>query len=118
MKIRTIEIRNKLDSSKLVTNLSKFFRKTKFGSQYIFIQIKLITNEGRKEQILSNKFPLNLNDKGQVFEFVKTLKSNFIKIENSIKIIKNEKIIIHYFETNKNEYDLFISNLLKQDKII
>ena len=116
MNIRTIEIRNKLDSKKLGTNLSKFFRTTKFNAQYVFIQVKLITNEGKKEHILNNKFPLNLNNKPQIFEFINTIKTNLIKIENSIKIIKNEKIIINYIKTNKVEYDKFILQIANLDK--
>nr|YP_009690249.1 hypothetical protein PPIT_000133 [Porodaedalea pini]QEG57029.1 hypothetical protein PPIT_000133 [Porodaedalea pini] len=113
MKTKIITTRKPLNRRNLFGYIADFLKKTNFRSQYIFVQIKLLTNQGKKTRPLCNKILLDLKDQALIRSFKKVVSHNFDDLTNNKRIINVEKVFIVYIETNEQMYDNYINKLSK-----
>nr|YP_010455094.1 hypothetical protein NYK79_mgp54 [Porodaedalea mongolica]UUA03936.1 hypothetical protein [Porodaedalea mongolica]WCF76696.1 hypothetical protein [Porodaedalea mongolica] len=113
MKTKNITPRTTLNRRNLFGYIADFLKQTNFRSQYIFIQVKLLINQGNKTRPLCNKILLDLKDRALVRSFKEVVSHNFDDLTNKKRIINVEKVFIVYIETNEETYDNYINKLSK-----
>lgn len=117
MKTKTIIIRTQFNRIKLNQHLNRFFKLTKFNSHYVFIQVKITTDAGKKDFILGNKMVIDIRNSEQLKSFKSVVLRSFFKINQSNKAVKSDMLTFFYFETDKGTYDKFLSEATKVENV-
>nr|YP_010697772.1 hypothetical protein P1R16_mgp24 [Porodaedalea niemelaei]WCF76668.1 hypothetical protein [Porodaedalea niemelaei] len=114
MIIKTITPRKTLSIRNLRENIDLFIRQTRQSSQHVVMQIKLSYNG--KNETLSKKLAMDLNNKKQIKTLRDITAKNFIKIAKDKTELYNTQVFIYYRETTEEAYNNFNDNLSMNNK--
>lgn len=118
MQTRSIYLRKMLTSKLIKYHGFKFLNRTDFGSNYIYIRTKLVSDDCRFKS-LGMKFIINLNNKGEIISYI-----NYIIEEYNDKHLLNYKpedfkvmrLDFTWIPTSENDYKDFIKNYVSSRK--
>lgn len=111
MNLKTIPLRKNLNPKNLRNYLFKFFRKTKFNSQYIYLLTKLSADSSKTNYFLSGKVLLDVTNMSEKTTYVNILENTYLKNEDKYKTMDNKNIMIFYLETDRESYVKYINKL-------
>lgn len=106
-----IKLRLELSKINLRNYINRFFKYTKFNSQYIYINIKVNIDGSQNMYELGSKTLIDLNNKGDVKKFKHSILETFMKYETKPKA--DDIITIYYRDSNKDIYNKFIKEIYK-----
>nr|YP_010455128.1 hypothetical protein NYK79_mgp20 [Porodaedalea mongolica]UUA03970.1 hypothetical protein [Porodaedalea mongolica]WCF76737.1 hypothetical protein [Porodaedalea mongolica] len=114
MIIKTITPRKTLSIRNLRENIDLFIRQTRQSSQHVVMQINLSYNG--KNETLSKKLAMDLNNKKQIKTLRDIATKNFNKIAKDKTELYNTQIFIYYRETTEEAYNNFNDSLSMNNK--
>nr|YP_009690224.1 hypothetical protein PPIT_000109 [Porodaedalea pini]QEG57004.1 hypothetical protein PPIT_000109 [Porodaedalea pini] len=114
MIIKTITPRKTLSIRNLRENIDLFIRQTRQSSQHVVMQIKLSYNG--KNETLSKKLAMDLNNKKQIKTLRDIATKNFNKIAKDKTELNKTQIFIYYRETSEEAYNNFNDSLSMNNK--
>lgn len=117
MESKNVVLRKFLNASLLKFHIKRFFKLTKFTSNYIYIQTKLgeVTYDIPKNS-LGGYFAINLNNKGEKTYYINHLINQFkIEYSKEVEINKIKIISISFISTNQKEYESFLIEMSQKN---
>lgn len=107
MIIRKYVLPKDLNRAKLREYMFRFFRLTKFNSQYLNIYLMI---KGGVNYPLGNRVILDINNKKEVRSYVEQLAESLLANKNNLPKAK-DILYIYYIETDFDSYDNYIAKI-------
>nr|YP_010697787.1 hypothetical protein P1R16_mgp09 [Porodaedalea niemelaei]YP_010697832.1 hypothetical protein P1S03_mgp13 [Porodaedalea chrysoloma]WCF76683.1 hypothetical protein [Porodaedalea niemelaei]WCF76793.1 hypothetical protein [Porodaedalea chrysoloma] len=105
MKIKTINLKTKINNKVLRDNMFKFFRRYNDKSQFITVITKISTESSNSQDfVLNNQITLDVKSKSDITTYVNIITDKFNEYNNEIKKYPIKKILIYYYDSNNEEY--------------
>lgn len=112
METKKIFLRKPLTIISLNYHLKRYFKFTTFSSEYIAIQTKYSINKiDAPSQTLGKYFYINLNNEGEITNYMDHLSLQFNELNKDVKSIYI--LSFTYLPTDKTEHNKFITEYSK-----
>ena len=112
MKSQYIILRSSINVKKVLHHIQKFFRETKFQSNYICLSVILCSENG--SIAIGEKTFLDLKNNSEIKSYRFTITQKFNKLaENNPDLKHVDRILFYYSETTKEEYNNSISTIIE-----
>lgn len=113
MKIKIINIKTLISNKVLREHIFKFFRLTKFNTEFIEVLIKVSGDNDTIFYSLSKMVTLNITNLNEKINFVDSVELKFNNLSDEYESTKtiNNKIFIYYRESDKTGYRKYQRNI-------
>lgn len=113
MNTKTITLRSILNDRYIRDHILKFFRTTKFNSQYLSIYIRVSGDNGSIFYTLGSKSVIDLNNNDDKIKYVDTVISRFNGLDSdayNTKTSIGNNLVIYYLDSDKKGYNQHLRN--------
>ena len=116
MKVKTIKLRTKISLDSIKNHVKRLFVyfSNNLKSEYVSIQSHLVTNQNETIS-LGKTFIIDMESGDEKKYYNDYLTKSFLELKD-LKLHKLNTIKFYYVETDKNEYDNFVKNILNANR--